>query len=384
MYPDLSYILNSIFGSAPDNAFSLVKTFGLLLVLAILASGWVLSFELIRKESLGQIKGRIENVITYRPIDWKEVLLQTLINFLFGFKLGLLLFRYKDFQRDPAEAIFSKQGNWVVGLMMAAITAAFWIYKMKKQQNTEIQRADILVRPVDRVAQLAILSGLYGILGSKLFSVFENFNDFLRDPIGSFFSGSGLTIYGGLILAFIMVSRYIVSKGMYLLHTIDAIAPTLMVGYGIGRLGCHLSGDGDWGIVNAHVKPSWFFLPDWMWAFNYPNNVAGEGVAIEGCTWNYCHQLIPPVYPTPFYEFILAFVIFGILWMLRTRIHFAGVLFFIYCFLNGVERFFIEMIRVNPKYDFLGFHPSLSQFIALILIMIGITGTIYFWRKKIT
>ncbi|MEO6190691.1 MAG: prolipoprotein diacylglyceryl transferase family protein, partial [Saprospiraceae bacterium] len=323
-------------------------------------------------------------VIVYKPIDWLEILLQSFFNFLFAFKLGLLLFHYKDFQRNPSSAIFSLEGNWTLGLIVGLLTAIYWFNRMQKQTSNELRRADVFIRPVDRVIPITIMAGGYGILGSKLFSVFENFGDFLRDPIHSFFSGSGLTIYGGLILAFIMVYRYFVKKGLHTLHMIDACAPTLMVGYGIGRLGCHFSGDGDWGIVNEASKPSWFILPDSLWSYSYPNNVAEEGSKIEGCIWNYCNQLIPPVFPTPIYEFALAFIIFGILWFLRTRIPYAGVLFFIYCLLNGIERFFIEMIRVNPRYDVLGFHPSLSQFIALILIFIGISGTLIFWKKKIT
>lgn len=383
MYPDLSYILHDLFGTAPDNAFSLVKTFGLMLGIAIAASGWVLSFELARKEALGQISGRIETLVIYKPIDWQEIALQTFFNFLLAFKLGLLLFNYKDFQRDPSEAIFSTQGNWMIGLIIGGLTLVYWWNKMNNQKDKEPKKAEVMVRPSDRLVTITILAGAYGILGSKLFSVLENFGDFLNDPIRTFFSGSGLTIYGGLILAFIMVSRYMLNKGLNLLHMFDAIAPTLMIGYGIGRLGCHFSGDGDWGIVNENVKPSWFVLPDRMWSYNYPHNVAEEGTLMDGCTWNYCHQLIPSVFPTPFYEFVFAMCIFGILWMLRTRIKFAGVLFFIYCLLNGIERFFIEMIRVNPRYEVLGFHPSLSQGIAFLLILTGIVGTAYYWKKKI-
>ncbi|MCC6815773.1 MAG: prolipoprotein diacylglyceryl transferase [Saprospiraceae bacterium] len=385
MYPDLSYILHDLFGTEPDNAFSLVKTFGLLLFAAIAASGWVLSSELRRKEKKGQLRSQLEkNKLIYKPIDWKEIGIQTLVNFLFGYKIVFLFTNYKSFQRDPSEAIFSVQGNWFWGFLIGGVTAIYWIYQMNHQEQKEAKYGDIIIKPVDRVVNLTILAGLYGILGSKLFSVFENFGDFVRDPVGSLFSGAGLTVYGGLILAFIMLSRYMKAKGLPLLHMYDAIAPTLMVGYGIGRLGCHFSGDGDWGIVNEIPKPNWFIFPDSWWSYSYPHNVAEEGIKIAGCNWNYCQQLVPSVFPTPLYEFILAFIIFGILWILRTRIQYAGVLFFIYVTLNGVERFFIETIRVNPRYDILGFHPSLSQGIALLLIITGIIGSIYFYRKKIT
>ncbi|MBK7304071.1 MAG: hypothetical protein IPI90_12685 [Saprospiraceae bacterium] len=81
MYPDLSYILHALFGTDPDNVFSIVKTFWSLLGIAIVCGGWMLYYELIRKESNGQIKGRIEKVIVYQLIEWKEIFIQSLINF---------------------------------------------------------------------------------------------------------------------------------------------------------------------------------------------------------------------------------------------------------------------------------------------------------------
>ena len=77
MYPDLSYILHALFGTSPDNAFSIVKTFGLLLSLAVFCSGWMLYYELIRKEAAGQITGRIESVVVYKPVDWTETVSYT-------------------------------------------------------------------------------------------------------------------------------------------------------------------------------------------------------------------------------------------------------------------------------------------------------------------
>ncbi|MDV7390741.1 prolipoprotein diacylglyceryl transferase, partial [Arthrospira platensis SPKY1] len=101
-----------------------------------------------------------------------------------------------------------------------------------------------------------------------------------------------------------------------------------MIAYGIGRLGCHFSGDGDWGIVAA-AQPEWWFLPDWLWAYDYPNNVAQDGVPIEGCEFQYCRRLDPPVYPTPLYETFMAFIIGGFLWLMRRRMPAAGMLFFL-------------------------------------------------------
>ncbi|HRI00156.1 MAG TPA: prolipoprotein diacylglyceryl transferase [Saprospiraceae bacterium] len=382
MFPDLSYILHAIFGTAPDNAFSIVKTFGFLLFLSFLASGYLLYLELIRKEKNGQLKGRMELVTVYRPIDWTEIAIQVLINSLFAAKFVYIYQHFKEVNSDPAQVIFSTKGNWIIGAVVAALTAAYWIYKMNLQTDKEIKKSELFVRPVNRLYEITGLAALWGIIGSKLFSILENFGDFVRDPIGTFFSGSGLTIYGGLILAFIMVYRYVKSKGLHPVHMMDAIAPTLMIGYAVGRMGCHLSGDGDWGVVNELAKPSWFIFPDSWWAFDYPHNVINEGIKIEGCTYLHCSQLSPKVFPTPLYESLLAFIITGFLWLLRSRILVPGVLFFIYCLLNGIERITIESIRVNPRYQLLGFNPSFAQIIAFGLIILGTLGIIYCYKRN--
>ena len=132
-----------------------------------------------------------------------------------------------------------------------------------------------------------------------------------------------------------------------------------MLAYGIGRIGCQLSGDGDWGINNLAAKPEWMrFLPDWMWSYNFPHNVIRSGIPMEDCGdkfWEpYCYQLANPVWPTAFYEVVMTILIFSLLWSIRKRIKIAGIMFFTYLALNGVERFFIEKIRVNTKYDILG------------------------------
>jgi len=158
----------------------------------------------------------------------------------------------------------------------------------------------------------------------------------------------------------------------------------MILGYGIGRIGCQVSGDGDWGIVNSAPKPGWLsWAPDWLWAYDYPNNVnqvTGPSADTLGmpitdptvpCFDGYCTHLVPSVFPTPVYETLMALVIFGILWSLRKRIQVPGVIFSIYLIFNGIERFFIEKIRVNNKFDFLGMKATQAEMIAVIFILIG-------------
>jgi prolipoprotein diacylglyceryltransferase len=160
---------------------------------------------------------------------------------------------------------------------------------------------------------------------------------------------------------------------------IDAAAPGLMLAYGIGRIGCHLSGDGDWGIANVAANPI-DFLPDWFWSYNYPNNVVNEGIPMPNCIGKHCFMLPQPVYPTPLYEAIAGIALFLLLWQLRKRITIAGVLFCIYLVVNGAERFLIEKIRVNSTYEIFGAHITQAELISSLFLIIGSLGI--WWLNK--
>ena len=155
-----------------------------------------------------------------------------------------------------------------------------------------------------------------------------------------------------------------------------------MLAYGVGRIGCQMSGDGDWGIDNLAPKPEWMsFLPDWMWSYTFPHNVINAGVPIEGCTGKFCMELANPVWPTAFYEVIMSLAIFGILWAMRKHIKVPGALFFIYLAFNGVERFFIEKIRINTEYNILG-GITQAEIISFSLILTAIIGVTYLYKSK--
>jgi prolipoprotein diacylglyceryltransferase len=116
-----------------------------------------------------------------------------------------------------------------------------------------------------------------------------------------------------------------------------------------------------------------------MWSYDYPNNVLSEGVPLDGCVGvKYCNHLVPSVYPTAFYEVIMCASLFLVLWYLRKKITTPGVLFSVYLIFNGVERFFIEKIRVNTLYDVNGFKFTQAELISTILFFLGIAGVWYF------
>ncbi len=249
---------------------------------------------------------------------------------------------------------------------------------VKKTKNGEE-----ILHPFEIVGNTTIVAAIFGFLGSKIFDFLENpaeFVELLRNPMGSLFSG--LTFYGGLIIAAFAVIYYTRKHGIPPIHMVDATAPSLMLAYGVGRIGCQVAGDGDWGINNLASKPSWMtFLPDWFWSYRYPHNVIGEGIPIPECDGKHCFQLADPVYPTPLYEAITCILLFFLLWSLRKKIHAPGVMFCLYLVLNGIERFGIEQIRINSQYHIFGIGITQAQIISPILFLLGVIGIFYFNNK---
>jgi phosphatidylglycerol:prolipoprotein diacylglycerol transferase len=227
-------------------------------------------------------------------------------------------------------------------LVGAGLILAYYYFQDRKIRKQPPQPQQVKVYPQDRIGTITTIAAISGVVGAKVFALIEDLPAFFADPVGVFFSGSGLAIYGGLIGGFVGCMIYLRRHKIDMLPTIDAVAPGLMIGYGVGRIGCQLSGDGDWGIVAA-PRPEGWILPDWMWSFDYPHNVLRDGIPIEGCTDYYCNHLAELVYPSPFYETVMAFALGAVLWSLRKRLTFLpGVLFALYLVLNGIERWTIE------------------------------------------
>lgn len=232
----------------------------------------------------------------------------------------------------------------------------------------EIERKKIYPDVSSTVTFLAIV---LGIAGAKLFHLLENFDRFLRNPIGEAFNAGGLTFYGGLILATIGNLIYLRSQKISLLRFLDAAAPSLMIAYGIGRIGCLLAGDGCYG------EPC--NLP---WAMTFPNGYVSTLASENPELVMRFRQLFPgvevpkdiAVHPTPLYELGYSLIFFTLLWKWRTLPKPDGWIFFVYLILQAVGRFFVEFIRLNPP---LLFGLSEAQVIAVVMMLIGIFGL---WR----
>lgn len=385
MYPDLSYILHDLIGTQPDNWTSIFKTFGMLLAIALFSAGYITYLEFKRKEEeklLPKIRVKTQE---REKLAIKEAITNGLLGLFVGLKLPYIIMNFESFKANPAGTIFSLEGNWLFGIIGAALFGSYYYYTgIKNKTEATTEKGEYLLAPHQKVGDIMLLVGVAGVIGARLFSVFENWEDFLADPIGQLFSGSGLTVFGGLIVGFAVGFWYVRRLGLSPLHCMDIAGPGMIVGSGVGRFGCHFAGDGDWGIINTAPTPSWWFLPDWVWAYDYPRNVLKQGIPIDGCEGFYCNKLAETVYPTPIYEIVLFGIIFLILWSLRKRIKITGMLFFIYMIFTGVERFFIEGIRVNQKYELLNLGWSLSQWIAVAFFTIGVIGVLITWFNRDT
>ena len=369
MYPNLYYLIDDFFG-VKLNGLRLVNSFGFFVAIAFVASGFVLYNELKRKESLGEFTPTEESIIVGAPASMSELLTSFFFGFLFGYKI-IGAFTIADALNNTQAFILSLQGNIGAGILVGAIMVYLKWKEKDKDKLAKPETRKLLLWPHDRVGDIVLQAALWGFLGAKIFHNLENLEELMLDPWGSLISFSGLTFYGGLILATIAIIIFIRKYNMRVIHFADAMAPTMLFAYAAGRIGCHISGDGDWGIVNSAPNP-FAWLPDWMWSYQYPHNVVNAGVSIPGCVGNYCNQLPEGVYPTTFYEVIIMFILFLIVWMFRKRITQPGIITGIYFIFAGGERFFIEKIRVNNKYTFLPFQPTQAELISVILIILGI------------
>ena len=420
-YATLAELFNDWFGT---NMRFPVFSFGFFVGMAFLVAGWILYKELKRKKEQGLLQSTNIKIVVGKPASTSELIFNGIIGFLVGFKIGGMILNWSTFNDAPQAFVFSGEGNILFGLLGGIALTYLKYREKKKEQLPQPKEKTITIFPHDRLGDIVMVAAVSGILGAKIFSNFEEPNgwkDFIEDPFGNFFNG--LTIYGGLLLGALCVILYAKSKKIHVLHLGDAVAPALILAYAVGRMGCQVSGDGDWGILNSayvsqadgsvvaaqpgdfekvleanaayferefesldNVPSSHFegpsFLPRSLFAQNYAYNVNNEGAYIQGCQGDWCGQLPVAVYPTPIYEIIMSLMIFGILWFLRKKLKIPGMLLALYVIFAGLERYFIEKIRVNNVLEFMGIHATQATFISIIFISFGLGTMFVLWRMS--
>jgi phosphatidylglycerol---prolipoprotein diacylglyceryl transferase len=380
MYPNLYFAFKDLFG-VEWSFLRFVNSFGFFVAISFILAAITLSAELKRKSSQGLLHPKEMQMMVGQPASAGELILNFLLGFLLGFKILGLFIMDSSATEDPQAFIFSPIGSWPAGILLGLLFAGMKWYEKNKTKLPKPEKRTVRIWPQDRVGEITIIALVFGLLGAKLFDIFENWDDFLKHPSSYLLSPSGLTFYGGLICAAIAIWVYAKKHNIGFWHLNDAAAPALMLSYGTGRIGCQVAGDGDWGIVNTNPKPfSW--LPDWMWSYNYPNNVNEAGVPIPGCVGKYCNELNPPVYPTPLYEIIVCLLLFALLWSVRKKLKTPGTLFALYLMLNGIERFFVEKIRVNTRLNIFGFQPTQAEVISTLLFLAGLLIWIMLKRRQ--
>lgn len=244
-----------------------------------------------------------------------------------------------------------------------------------------ILRADLARRGVSADAEAIIgITGLSGLVGSRLYHLLESPSEFFADPWPQLFSTMGFAFVGAIIGGFFALVILAKRFRMPILLMLDAASPAAAMGYGIGRIGCLLSGDGDYGIATN--------LP-WGMAFNplRPGSrlLGFIQVDLGALDPSYGRDVrgfpldaIVRVHPTPIYEFLVAILIFCMLWRLGSRTLKAhspnGMIFAAYLVLTGIARFLVEMIRINPR-SFYGL--TNAQAASVVSIILGVVLYLY-------
>jgi len=224
-----------------------------------------------------------------------------------------------------------------------------------------------------------VLYGVMGfLLGYTLLSAFFNFKYLTSNPLRIILVGNG-NLLGGMVCMSLAMAWYTEEKKgtSYFLQFLDFVAPILLIGSAVSFLGCHFSGDGDWGRINLLPNPG---LPDWAWSYDYPNNVLGRGIPFEMTDGTLSHRLEQGVWPTSLYEFLSGTFIFCFLIAIRKKLNSSGLLFSIFLILYSTHKFLIEFLNVNESF---AFYLTLKQFIWIGLIFIGLLLIAYFRRRKI-
>jgi phosphatidylglycerol---prolipoprotein diacylglyceryl transferase len=214
------------------------------------------------------------------------------------------------------------------------------------------RRLKELGKPVDWAYELIFAALIGGLVGARLYYIVQHWSSVKHDVLGNLFSGEGLVWYGGALGGALGVVLWAQRRRFLSLALLDLTAPGLALGYAIGRIGCQLSGDGDYGIASG--------VP---WAMSYPDGTV---------------PTTQQVHPTPVYEMVAMGFVAWLLWRWRDRWR-PGILFAVYLVLAGTERLLVEFIRRNDEV-FAGL--TAAQLLSIVMIGTGVTWIALVWSSQ--
>ncbi len=229
--------------------------------------------------------------------------------------------------------------------------------------------------PVDYASSLVFFAAIGGLAGARIWAIYDDFPSYLQHPMSMIFSGTGFVWYGGLVGG--LVAVYFVARhfGIRFLTTADMAAPAVLVGHAFGRMGCLLSGDGDWGVPTK--------MP---WGMAYPHAIVGwnsQTVLKLGAHDQLVSGFYPGVrvQPTPIFEAVLYVAIAAfLLWVLRKRNWREGRVFYWFLILSGGARFLVEFWRINPR---VLWGLSEYQLFSIVMMVAGTAALLWTWNRPL-
>ncbi len=321
-----------------------IYSYGLMLATGFMVGSYFLTLEL-RRRNLNRNVTR-SFFVTMR---WMVITLTALLVFTALLEFGSGIF----------SQLSQLAGRNPLVLLILAVFVAVGAYIMAQAKRTR-HRSEI-----DLATAVVLISLVYGVFGTKILFLFENFGSFLQRPFDMLISTSGLSFFGGPVLVVIVLAIMLKKEKVKFLAVADSAAPSLLIAYGIGRLGCHFAGDGCYGFPTT--------LP---WGTDYSHGVVPPSQALS-----HFPEIVKefpngipdtlPLHPTPAYEFLICALLFLVLWWIRKSIRIDGRVFMLYLVFAGTERFAVEFLRLNPRV-MLGL--SGFQVFAFLMIVTGIIG----------
>ncbi|HSK28374.1 MAG TPA: prolipoprotein diacylglyceryl transferase [Candidatus Limnocylindria bacterium] len=232
------------------------------------------------------------------------------------------------------------------GVFMAlAALSAVWVLTIEmKRRGYNPELASTMV----------FAAAIGGLVGARLLFIVGDWENFLRAPMSYILTGAGFTWYGGFFGGAAAASWVVKKNKISWPVGADMAAPALALAYGVGRIGCHVAGDGDWGRVT-----------DVPWGVAYTNAIVGWADPNTGIP--YPAGVV--VHPTPIYEFLQGVAVFGVLWSLRKKDYAPGTIAWLYLILSGLMRFTVEFWRINTA---VVYNLSEAQLFSVLLMVLGL------------